>query len=211
MNNKKIPVSTISRLFIYLRELAELEKVNINTISSAELGDRTNLSDAQVRKDLGYFGQFGVSGSGYNVGELKSALEKILGRDKGWKVAVIGAGHLGMALLTYPGFHEHALNIVAAFDSDARKIGKKFADVTIEPVEKIAKVVRDKDIAIAIIAVPVKAAQEVTDILVNAGVSCILNFAPAALTVPDNVKVKDVDLSRELETLSYFLTNKKSA
>lgn len=211
MNNKKIPVSTISRLFIYLRELAELDKVNISTISSAELGDRTNLSDVQVRKDLGYFGQFGVSGSGYNVGELKSTLEKILGRDKNWKVAVIGAGHLGMALLTYPGFHEHGLNIVAAFDSDAKKIGKRFADIAIEPVEKIAKIVKDKDITIAILAVPAKAAQEVVDSLVNAGILCILNFAPAALAVPENVKVKDVDLSRELETLSYFLTNKKGA
>lgn len=209
--NKKIPVSTISRLFVYLRELAELEKVNIHTISSAELGDRTNLSDVQVRKDLGYFGQFGVSGSGYNVGELKGALEKILGKDKGWKVAVIGAGHLGMALLTYPGFHEHGLNIVVAFDSDAKKVGKKFADVTIEPVEKIAKVIKDKDITIAVMTVPAKAAQEVADSLVSAGILCILNFAPAALTVPENVKVKDVDLSRELETLSYFLTNKKSA
>ena len=208
--NKKIPVSTISRLFVYLRELAELEKVNIHTISSAELGDRTNLSDVQVRKDLGHFGQFGVSGSGYNVSELKTALEKILGKDKGWKVAVIGVGHLGMALLTYPGFHERGLNIIAAFDSDARKIGKKFADVTIEPVEKIAKIVKDKDIAIAIITVPAKAAQEVADSLVSAGISCILNFAPAALTVPENIKVKDVDLSREIETLSYFLTNKKS-
>jgi len=209
--NKKIPVSTISRLFVYLRELAELEKVNIHTISSAELGDRTNLSDVQVRKDLGYFGQFGVSGSGYNVGELKVALEKILGKDKSWKVAVIGVGHLGMALLTYPGFHEHGLKIVTAFDSNARKIGKKFADVTIEPFEKIAKIVKDKDVTIAIITVPAKAAQEVTDSLVSADISCILNFAPVSLTVPEKVKVKDVDLSRELETLSYFLTNKKNA
>jgi len=210
VNNKKIPASTISRLFVYLRELSELIKVNINTISSAELGERTNLSDAQVRKDLGYFGQFGVSGSGYNTQELKAALEKILGRDKTWNVAVVGAGHLGMALLTYPGFADHGLNIVAAFDSKAKKIDRKIGDVTISTIDDIEKIIKAKNISIAIIAVPAQSAQAVTEKLVEAGIECILNFAPAALAVPENVKVKDVDLSRELETLSYFLVNKKA-
>lgn len=204
MNNKKIPVSTISRLFVYLRELAELVKMNINTISSAELGDRTNLSDAQVRKDLGYFGQFGVSGSGYNTHELKVALERILGKDKAWNVAIVGVGHLGSALLTYPGFKEHGLNIIAAFDSDARKIDKKLGDITIQSIDDIAREIKSRKIAIGIIAIPAKSAQDVADRLVSAGVRCILNFAPAALNVPENVNVKDVDLSRELETLSYF-------
>ena len=109
MADKKIPESTISRLFIYLREITELVKVNIKTISSAELGDRTNLSDAQVRKDLGHFGQFGVSGSGYDINELKKALEKILGKDRTWNVAVVGVGQLGSALISYPGFKKHGL------------------------------------------------------------------------------------------------------
>jgi redox-sensing transcriptional repressor len=211
MNGKKIPVTTISRLFVYLRELAELEKVNVRTISSAELGERTNLSDAQVRKDLGYFGQFGVSGSGYNIQELKAALEKILGKDKSWNVAVVGIGHLGAALVTYPGFKEHGLDIVAAFDSDPKKIGRQLGDLAVRSVEDMAKVIKDKNISIGIITVPAASAQEVAEKLVNSGVECILNFAPTALNLPENIKVKDVDLSRELETLSYFLVNKKSA
>ncbi len=209
MTNKKVPEGTISRLFVYLREISELAKINIHTISSAELGERTNLSDAQVRKDFGYFGQFGTSGAGYNTGELKVALEKILGKDKTWNVAIVGVGHLGSALLSYPGFKERGLNIVAAFDSDARKIGKQMKDVAVQSIDELPNVIEEKKVSIGIIAVPARDAQEVADRLIKAGVECILNFAPAALIVPENVKVKDVDLSRELETLSYFLVNRK--
>ena len=209
MTNKKVPEGTISRLFVYLREISELAKINIHTISSAELGERTNLSDAQVRKDFGYFGQFGTSGAGYNTVELKAVLEKILGKDKTWNVAIVGVGHLGSALLSYPGFKERGLNIVAAFDSDARKIGKQMKVVVVQCIEELPKVIEEKKVSIGIIAVPAKDAQEVADKLIKAGVECILNFAPAALIVPENVKVKDVDLSRELETLSYFLANRK--
>ncbi len=207
VNNKKVPEGTISRLFLYLRELTELVKINIRTISSAELGERANLSDAQVRKDLGYFGQFGVSGAGYNTRELKAALEKILGKNKKWNVGVVGAGHLGSALLAYPGFKEHGLNIVAAFDTDAKKINKRYGDIAIHPMDELPKVVKEKKISIGIITVPAKDAQQVADELIKSGVECILNFAPTALIIPENIKVKEVDLSRELETLSYFLAN----
>ena len=210
-NKKKLSEGKISRLFIYLREVTELTKLNIHTITSAELGDRTSLSDAQVRKDLGYFGQFGVSGAGYNTGELKAALEKILGKDKIWNVAVVGVGHLGSALLAYPGFKERGLNIVAAFDSDATKIGKQVNDVTIQSIDELPKEIGEKSVSIGIIAAPAKNAQEVADRFIKAGVECILNFAPTTLIVPENVKVKDVDLSRELETLSYYMVNKKTA
>lgn len=206
-NNKKVPEGTISRLFIYLREITALTKINIHTISSAELGERTNYSDAQVRKDLGYFGQFGVSGAGYDTGELKAALEKILGKDKTWNVAVVGVGHLGSALFTYPGFKDCGLNIIAGFDSDARKIGKQVGEVTVQSIDELPKLIREKRVSIGIITVPARDAQEVTDKLIKAGVECILNFAPTTLLVPENIKVKDVDLSRELETLSYFLVN----
>ena len=209
MTNKKIPEGTISRLFVYLRELASLVSMNIRTISSAELGERTNLSDAQVRKDLGYFGQFGVSGSGYDTQELKSALEKILGKNKTWNVAVVGAGHLGLALLAYSGFKEHQLNLTAAFESDSKKIGKKIGGIIIQSMDEMPKVIKDKKIAIGVVAVPAENAQAVADKLIESGIECILNFAPASLAVPENVKVKDVDLSRELETLSYFLVNKR--
>ena len=208
MNNKKrVPGGTISRLFVYLREVTELTKINIRTISSAELGERVGLSDAQVRKDLSYFGQFGVSGSGYDTGKLKAVLEKILGRDKTWNVAVVGVGHLGSALLAYPEFKEHSLNIVAAFDANVRKIGRRVKDITIQSPEEIAKTVKEKKVSIGIIAVPAREATGVAERLVKAGVKCILNFAPITLMVPENIKVKDVDLSRELETLSYFLVN----
>lgn len=207
MSNKKVPEGTISRLFIYLREIAELTKMNIRTISSAELGERTNLSDAQVRKDLGYFGQFGVSGAGYDTTELKAALEKILGKDTAWNVAVLGVGHLGSALLTYPGFKDRGLNMVAGFDSDAKKIGKQVGGIVIYSIDELPKVIKEKKVAIGIITVPAKDAQEVADRLIKAGVGCILNFAPTTLIVPENVKVKNVDLSGELETLSYFLVN----
>ncbi|MFC1699671.1 redox-sensing transcriptional repressor Rex [Candidatus Omnitrophota bacterium] len=209
MNNKKVPEGTISRLFVYLRELTELNRINIHTISSAELGERVNLSDAQVRKDLGYFGQFGTSGAGYNTAELKAALEKILGKDKTWNVAVVGTGHLGSALLTYPGFKQHGLEIVAAFDADARKVGKQLKGVAIQTIAELAQTIAEKKITIGIVAVPAQQAQEVTDQLVNSGVRCVLNFAPTSLNVPEDVKVKDVDLSRELEALSYFLVNNK--
>ena len=207
MKSKKVPEGTISRLFVYLREITELAKINIHTISSAELGERTNLSDAQVRKDLTRFGQFGVSGSGYDTGKLKGALEKILGKDRTWNVAVVGVGHLGSALLAYPGFEEHGLVIVAALDSDKKKVGKRIKNVTIESVDRLGEVIAEEKVSIGIIAVPATDAQEVADKMIKAGVVCILNFAPIALAIPENVKVKDIDLSRELETLSYFLVN----
>ena len=207
MNGKRIPEGTISRLFIYLREVAELARNNIRTVSSAELGERANLSDAQVRKDLGYFGQFGVSGSGYDTVELQKALQKILGKDRTWNVAVIGAGQLGAALVQYTGFAEHGLEVVALFDSDPGKIGRQIGGIKVQSVEELNRSTGSKRLAIGIIAVPAEAAQEVAGRMVQAGIGCILNFAPVGLNVPETVKVKNVDLSHELETLSYFLVN----
>ena len=208
MNNmykKKIPELTISRLFIYLREITELFRLKIKTISSASLGERTSFSDAQVRKDFGYFGQFGVSGAGYNIEELKGALEKILGKDKVFNVAIVGIGHLGRALLTYAGFRKHGLEIVAAFDVDTRKIGEEIKGITIKAIDDIEKEIKKKEIALSIITVPVTEAQDVADILVSAGVQGVLNFAPISLDLPPQVKVKNVDFLRELEMLSYFV------
>ena len=207
--HKKVSDLTISRLYVYLREAAELARLNIRTISSAELGERTALSASQVRKDLSHFGQFGRSGAGYNIGELKSALEKILGKNRTWNVAVVGVGHLGSALLCYPGFKAHGLNIVAAFDADARKTGRQIGGITIQPMAMMPKEVSRKNISIGIITVPSKNAQGVANDLIDAGIECILNFAPASLIVTEHVKVKNVDFSRELETLSYFLVKNR--
>lgn len=204
-NNKKVPESTISRLFVYLREVSKLSKVNIRTISSGELGDITNLSDAQIRKDLGYFGQFGVSGAGYNVLELKKVLEKILGKDKAWNVAIVGTGHLGSALLSYSEFANRGLRIIATFDADQRKVGKRFKDIITQPIDQIKETVSKKKIAIGIITVPPESAQGVADMLTGAGIKFILNFAPIYLNVSKDVKVNNIDVSRELETLSYYL------
>lgn len=209
MNGKKVPETTISRLFTYLREVAELANLNIKTISSSELGERTNLSDAQIRKDLGYFGQFGVSGSGYDTAELRKALEKILGKDRTWNVAVIGVGRLGSALLSYSGFEKHGLKVVAAFDTDLGKIGKRSGDITVQSIDELRETTKNRDIAIGVITVSGDHAQDVANKLVDAGITCILNFAPVKLNVTLKIKVKDVDLSHELETLSYFLVNKK--
>ena len=207
-NHKKIPEGTISRLCLYLRELTTLCNVSVRTISSSELGERVNFGDAQVRKDLSYFGNFGVSGAGYDTEELKSALEKILGKNQTWNVAVVGVGYLGSALLTYPGFKEQKLNMVAAFDSDARKVGKVVNDVTVQSIDNLSKAIKSEKISIGIIAVPPQGAEDVANKLVEGGVKCILNFAPVSLNVPEHVKVRNIDLSRELETLSYSLVNK---
>ncbi len=205
MSKKKISELTISRLFVYLREVTELHRLKIKTISSAELGDRSNLSDVQVRKDLGYFGQFGVSGSGYKVEELKTVLEKILGKDRTFNVAIVGIGHLGSALLVYAGFRKRGMKIVTAFDVDIRKIGKDLEGIKIKALDEAEKEIKKNDVALGIITVPATDAQEAADVLVSAGIKGILNFAPVNLDVPDHVKVKNVDFLRELEVLSYFV------
>ena len=206
---KKIPEGTISRLFTYLRELDRLADFKIPTISSAELGERVNLSDAQVRKDLSYFGQFGVSGSGYDTRKLRDRLAKILGKDQAWQVAVVGAGNLGSALLSYPGFRLRGFKLVAAFDSSPEKIGRRIKGVTVEPMERLGDSIREKGVEMAVITVPAGSARQAAEQLVAAGIKCILNFSSTSLAVPPEIKVKDVHLCRELETLSYFLLQKR--
>ncbi len=209
MNKKKVPQGTISRLFAYLRELRKLSSLNIRTISSSELGERLNLSDAQIRKDLGHFGSFGTSGAGYNIEDLKKALEKILGKDKQWDICIVGIGHLGSALLGYQGFKNHNLYITAAFDSDARKIGKVYGNIKIEPIDKIKQVIPRKRISIAILATPANAAQKMADELISSGIECVMNFTPVKLDVPEHIRVEDVDLSHTLENLTYFANTGK--
>ncbi|MDD5503881.1 MAG: redox-sensing transcriptional repressor Rex [Candidatus Omnitrophica bacterium] len=204
MKEKKIPTGTISRLFAYLREVKALSELNIGKVSSSTIGARLNLSDAQVRKDLGFFGSFGISGAGYNTNELRKALESILRKDQDWNICIAGAGRLGSALMIYPGFAKDGLNIVAVFDINPKKIGKTIAGITIEPMEKMADIAAAKRISIAIITTPARAAQAVADKIIGSGIRCIMNFAPVKLNVPEGVRVEDVDLSRALETLTFF-------
>lgn len=206
MKPGNIPVPAVRRLSLYLRQLDNLWRDDQRTISSRQLGDALKLTDAQVRKDLAYFGQFGQPGIGYNVEELIARIRGILGTDRMWNVLLVGAGHLGMALSAHRGFARKGFRVVAVFDDDKAKIGKRVPSlegVTIQPVEEIARAVREKDIRLAIIAVPGEAAQGVTDRLLAAGVRGLLNFAPVSLDVDTAIAVSSVDLAVQLEQLSF--------
>ena len=203
MKPMKIPEKTVTRLSIYLRCLEELEAGGVTSISSREMAERFGLHSAQVRKDLAYFGQFGVRGLGYYVAELKHNLERILGLKQDWEVALVGVGNLGSALIAYKGFQARGFKIGLAFDADPAKVGVVVGDVQVIELGKLVQSVRRKRVKIGMLAVPAAAAQSVTDLLVEAGVTAILNFAPTQLTVPEGVKVQNVDLSVLLKTLSY--------
>jgi redox-sensing transcriptional repressor len=203
MKPMKIPEKTVTRLSIYLRCLEELETGGVASVSSRQLAERFGLNSAQVRKDLAYFGQFGVRGLGYYIAELKHNLERILGLKQDWEVALVGVGNLGSALIAYKGFQARGFKIGLAFDADPAKMGQVVGDVHVTEIGKLVQIVRRKKVKIAVVAVPAAAAQTVADLLVEAGVTAILNFAPAQLTVPDGVKVQNVDLSVLLKTLSY--------
>ena len=203
MKPMKIPEKTVTRLSIYLRCLEELEVGGVTSVSSRQLAERFGLNSAQVRKDLAYFGQFGVRGLGYYIAELKHNLERILGLKQDWEVALVGVGNLGSALIAYKGFQARGFKIGMAFDADPAKVGQVVGDVPIVEIAKLVQTVRRKKVKIAMVAVPATAAQSVADLLVEGGVTAILNFAPAQLTVPDGIKVQNVDLSVLLKTLSF--------
>jgi redox-sensing transcriptional repressor len=201
----KIPEMTIRRLSVYTRCLLQLEEDGVKTISSQELAERFNLNSAQVRKDLAYFGEFGVRGIGYYVSGLKAELQRILGLDREWAVALVGFGNLGSALFHYRGFARQGFRIAAIFDDDPAKAHREVQGVPVFPVRDLAREIRSRAIQIAIVAVPAEGAQTVSDALVAAGIKAVLNFAPARIRVPRDVRLKDVDLTIELETLSFYL------
>ena len=203
MKPVKIPEKTITRLSIYLRCLEELEAGGVTSVSSKQLAARFGLNSAQVRKDLAYFGQFGVRGLGYYIAELKHNLERILGLKQNWEVALIGVGNLGSALIAYKGFQARGFQISLAFDSDQAKVGHQIDGVVVMDVAKLVPTLRKRKVKIAVLAVPAATAQSVADLLVDSGVTAILNFAPTQLAVPERVKVQNVDLSVLLKTLSY--------
>ena len=196
---------TIHRLSVYTRCLLQLEEDGVKTISSQEMADRFNLNSAQVRKDLAYFGEFGVRGIGYYVAGLKAELQRILGLDRQWPVVLIGFGNLGSALFHYKGFGRQGFRIAAIVDDDPGKVAREVESVPVVASRDLAREVRARGIQIAIVAVPAESAQAVTDQLVGAGIRAVLNFAPARLKVPREVRLQNVDLSIELETLSFYL------
>ncbi len=202
----KVPEATVERLSVYLRSIKRLD--NERVLPSQELAELVGTSDGQVRKDLAYFGEFGVPGQGYRVGTLKEEISRILGVDRAWRIALVGMGKLGAARLAYPGFKRQGFEIKVAFDNDLSKIGKVWQGVKIEDVEKIPQILFEQEIKMGIIATPAQTAQAVASKLIEGGVKAILNFAPVRIVVPDRVKLRNVDLSIELEALSYFLGRK---
>jgi redox-sensing transcriptional repressor len=197
---------TTNRLSVYLRCLNELEAAGVQTISSQALAEQFHLNAAQIRKDLAYFGEFGVRGVGYYVEDLQRHLRQILGLDRRLRVAIIGAGNLGLALADYPGFRQEGFEIAALFDAARDKIGERSrGGVSIHDIRDLKKVARRDRLDIAVLAVPAPQAQPVVEQVVAAGIKAILNFSPGALKVPDDVKLKSVDLTVSLESLSFYL------
>jgi redox-sensing transcriptional repressor len=197
---------TTNRLSVYLRCLNLLEGAGVKTISSQALAEQFHLNAAQIRKDLAYFGEFGVRGVGYYVRDLKRHLRQILGLDRKLRVAIIGAGNLGLALADYPGFRQEGFEIAALFDNLSAKVGQQSrGGVPIHDIHDLKKHARRHTISIAMIAVPASSAQRVVDLVVAAGIKAVLNFSPGALQVPPDVKLKSVDLTVSLESLSFYL------
>lgn len=197
---------TTNRLSVYLRCLNLLEGAGVRTISSQSLAEQFHLNAAQIRKDLAYFGEFGVRGVGYYVRDLKRHLRQILGLDRRVNVAIVGAGNLGLALADYPGFRQEGFEISALFDASASKVGQQSrGGVPIHDINDLKKFVRRDGIRIGVIAVPSNAAQNVADLIVAVGIKAILNFSPGSLQVPPDVKLKSVDLTVSLESLSFHL------
>jgi redox-sensing transcriptional repressor len=203
--SRKVPQSAIRRLSLYLRVLEELEAEGELTASSRILASRTGTTAAQVRKDLSFFGSFGKRGLGYAVGPLTGQLREILGLSKIWRMALVGAGRMGAALFEYPHFRERGFEFVAVFDSDPAKIGRRWNGLTVRSPDHLTESLREAGVEIAVLTVPARSAQDVTDAVVAAGVRGILNFAPAQIRVPAGVTVNDVNMTVELEALSFSL------
>ncbi len=205
MKSEKISELTTNRLSVYLRCLNELAAENVKTVSSDSLAKRFHLNSAQIRKDLAYFGEFGVRGVGYYIDELRDQLTKILGLEKEHRVAIIGAGRLGTALADYYGFTQSNFTVAGLFDADREKIGQKVGEVEIFDIKNFADAVKKDKIDVAVIAVPAPFAQSVLEMIAKAGIKAVMNFAPTPLRVENGVKLKTVDLTISLESLSYFL------
>jgi redox-sensing transcriptional repressor len=200
---KSAPKAVVGRMSLYLRQLEAYQRQGHATVSSHQLGEPLSIKNAQVRKDLAFFGQFGHPGIGYRIEELIAALRHILGIDREWPLALVGMGNLGRALLRYRGFKARGFQVVALFDSDPSKIGQKQDGMVVQSIDSLRQVVTLGKIRLALLCVPADAAQRVADLLVASGIHGILNFAPVMLSVPAHVSVVAVDLSVQLENLAY--------
>lgn len=204
-SRSEVPEVVISRLPQYLRILNRLLEDGIQVVSSQQLGEKLQVTPAQIRKDLSYFGRFGKQGRGYSVQDLLDRLRQILGVNSYWNVAVVGVGRLGRAILSYPGFNPDGFHLVAAFDSNPHTVGEEVGGLTVRALEDLHQVVRKEKISIAIVAVPVNHTQEVIDQLVACGVRAILNYAPITPYVREGVRIRNIDPVLSLQSMTYYI------
>ena len=203
-SGRHIPEATVARLPVYLRALLEVAEQKTATISSERLADMAGVNAAKVRKDLSYLGSYGTRGVGYDVEYLLYQISRRLGLTQDWPVVIIGIGNLGHALANYRGFAARGFRVVGLFDSDPRKVGERLGDREVFAMSDLVEIVKGENVAIGVIATPAGVAQEVADQLVDSGVTSILNFAPAVLSVPPHVSIRKVDRSIELQILSFY-------
>jgi redox-sensing transcriptional repressor len=201
----EIPDIVIRRLPIYARTLDFLASEGVTTVSSSELGERIGVTAAQIRRDLSYFGEFGKQGKGYNVQYLLNQVRDILNLSRQWGVALVGVGQLGQAIARYNGFTDKGFEISALFDADSRKVGTQLNNLPIHHFSEIPEVVQELGLVVAIVAVPASHAQEVVNLLVQAGVKAILNYAPINIQVPDDVRTRHLDPVVALQSMTYYL------
>ena len=207
--NSNVPGVTVQRLPIYLSCLERLP-VDQERVSSDELAALAGVTPAKVRKDLSYLGSFGVRGVGYEIDHLRFQVRIELGLEEEWPVVIVGAGHLGMALARYDGFVDHGFDVVGLFDVDPAKIGSKLDGLVVEPLRDLKRSVRSRGATIGIVTTPAAAAQETAELLATAGIRSILNFAPVVIKPPEGVDVRRVDLSTELQVLSFYLHRRRN-
>ena len=205
MNADKIPDIIIGRLPIYLRALQRMAEKGMQTTSSQELGERVGISAAQIRKDISQFGEFGKQGTGYRISFLIEKLSEILKIDRIWDVAVVGAGDVGHALARYQGFINRGFRVVMVFDNDQAKVGQQIGEFVIQATSEMVEAIQKAGVQVAMLSVPAATAQEITDMLVKAGVRAILNYAPISLNVPENVRVQHIDPATHLQRMTYYL------
>jgi redox-sensing transcriptional repressor len=208
---RRIPEATVARLPLYYRALLETAERQISTISSERLAELAGVNAAKVRKDLSYLGSYGTRGVGYDVEYLLHEISRELGLTRDWPVVIVGIGNLGRALANYRGFGARGFRVMALVDADPALVGKRVGDLKVESIDDLDRIVAERRVAIAILATPAAAAQEVSDRLVAAGVTSILNFAPAVLSVPDGVSMRKVDLAIELQILSFYQLRRSMA
>lgn len=208
--NANVPKVTVQRLPVYLRCLEGLSSGQEH-VSSDQLAELAGVNPAKVRKDLSYLGSFGVRGVGYDIEHLRFQIRIELGLEEDWPVVIVGIGNLGRALANYAGFGDRGFNIVGLFDADPAKVGKKVDGLVIEPLKNLKRSVRSKNASIGLVTTPAAAAQETAESLAAAGIRSILNFAPTVIAAPEGVDIRRVDLSTELQVLSFYLHRRRSS